>query len=194
MQLKSLIPEINLASQSPARKEVLENLGIKVRTFAQDIVEQTDKTKPDEVVQDLARQKLDAFMKSSNFDKDIPALACDTLIYFENSLIGKAHSDTQARKQISMFSGNTHQVYTGYALYYNNRTFYGSDCTDVTFRNISESELEKYIESKQWVGAAGSYHIQGLAKDFITQISGDINTVIGLPLLLLSEIITHNAQ
>ena len=194
MKLNSLIKRINLASQSPARLEILRNQGLEVGAYPQDLDEHTDKTHPGEVVEDLAMQKLSSFMKSPDFDPSVVSLACDTLISFQGKLIGKAHSDNEAREQIKMFAGNTHEVFSGYALCLNGKIYHGYDCTKVSFREISPSELENYIKSQEWRGAAGSYHIQGLAKGFIYHVAGDINTVIGLPLFKVSEIITHNAQ
>lgn len=194
MKLNSIIKKINLASQSPARLELLKQQGLEVGAFPQDLEEHTDKTHPGEVVEDLALQKLNSFMKSPVFDKEVPSLACDTLISFQGKLIGKAHSDAEAKTQIKSFAGNTHEVFSGYALFYEGKLYHGYDCTKVTFREIGPDELESYIRSREWKGAAGSYHIQGIAKDFISSITGDINTVIGLPLFKVSEIITHNAQ
>lgn len=181
--------KINLASQSPARLELLRKAGFEVEPFPQDINETTSQTEPGKVVEDLALQKLDAFMKSSDFKADEISLASDTLIYFNGRLIGKARSNGEAKNQIASFAGHTHKVYSGYALFYKGTLYHGFDCTDVSFREIPEEELEKYIDSMEWKGAAGSYHIQGLAETFISEVKGDINTVIGLPLNKVLEII-----
>ena len=189
MNLKDLVPEIVLASGSPARRELLENLGIKVMVRPQDCLEFTDEKEPGKVVESLSRLKLDSYMKNMDFNPDMPALACDTLLWFESRFIGKAHSPQEARDQIASLSGKTHQVYSGYSLYIKGNIYSGSDYANVTFSTISEMKLNEYISSNQWVGAAGSYHIFGLAVDFIKKTEGDVNTVIGLPLVKLEELL-----
>jgi len=186
--LSKFISKINLASQSPARLEILKNQGLDVKVFPTDCNESHNLEKPDEVVTLLAKRKLDAYMKSDHFDPDTPAIACDTLLWFNNMLIGKAHSPEAAYEQIRMLSGKTHQVYSGYALYLNGKIFNGSDCAEVTFKKISPKALELYIASGEWKGAAGSYHIDGLASKFIALVQGDPHTVSGLPLSTVAHI------
>ncbi len=132
---------------------------------------------------------LKSYMESKEFNPSLPAIACDTLLWFKGMLIGKAHSSEEAEKQIQMLAGQSHWVYSGYSLFFNGKVTSGWDRAKVTFREISPAELKTYIESQQWRGAAGSYHCDGLAKMFIESIEGDFNTVVGLPLLKVSDII-----
>lgn len=189
MKLSDFFSEINLASQSPARRQILTEEGLKVNVYPTDCDESHNLVRPDEVVTTLASRKLESFMKSENFNPSIPAIACDTLLWFDNMLIGKAHSFEAAYEQIRMLSGKTHQVYSGYALFIDGKVFNGFDCSDVTFKRISPKALELYIASGEWKGAAGSYHVDGLASQFIARVDGDIATVKGLPLSVVSDII-----
>lgn len=189
MPIKDYVCEIYLASQSPARLGLLREQGLEVHACPQFCEEKTTETHPGKVVESLSMQKLESFMKNSNFKADCTAIACDTLLYFKGKLIGKAHSAEEAEKQISQLAGNTHQVYSGYSLYYKGSVYHGYDCADVTFTPISDEDIEKYIESNEWKGAAGSYHIFGKAVDFIEKVEGDINTVIGLPLKTVEKLI-----
>lgn len=182
MTLRDFTPVLYLASGSPARLEMLRNLEIEVYPFPQDCLEFTTETEPGKVVESLSKLKLDSFMKSPDFKPEIPALACDTLLWFENRFIGKAHSPEEAREQISSLAGKVHRVYSGYSICYKGKVYSGSDCAGVEFTQISEENLDKYIASNQWKGAAGSYHIFGMAVDFVKTVDGDVNTVIGLPL------------
>ena len=119
----------------------------------------------------------------------LPALACDTLLWFDGKLIGKAHSEEEARAQLKMLSGKTHQVYSGYSLFIDGKLYEGYDHTDVTFCNITNKMLDNYIASMEWKGAAGSYRIGGLADTFISNVKGSVSTVVGLPLERISDII-----
>ena len=187
--LKDYISEIFLASQSPARSELLRKEGLVVHACPQDCLELTDKTQPGDVVEALSLIKLKSFMNSKDYSDGCTAIACDTLLWFENSLIGKAHNCIEAREQISHLAGKTHQVYSGYALYYKGQIYHGYDYADVTFKPISKEQLDEYVLSNEWKGAAGSYHLFGKAVDFVKSVSGDVNTVIGLPLKKIEKIV-----
>lgn len=188
-KLSLYIDKINLASQSPARLGILREEGLEVGVFPTYCNEDHNLEKPEDVVKELSKRKLESFMLSDNFTADIPSLACDTLLWFENMLIGKAHSEDMAYEQIRMLSGKTHRVYTGYALFIDGKLYNGFDFADVTFKQISPKALQLYIASGEWKGAAGSYHVDGLASKFIARVQGDISTVKGLPLLVVSDII-----
>ncbi len=183
------IEKIVLASASPARRALLEEEGLTVLVRPTGCNEQCSLTDPASVVTELAARKLKACMDSADFDSTLPALACDTLIALDGRLIGKAASEVEARGQILAFSGRTHTVFSGYALYLDGKVFNGFDSTDVTFRKIGDAELENYIKGGSWKGAAGSYHIRGSADAFIERVDGSIATVIGLPLEKISDII-----
>ncbi len=183
------IKTIVLASASPARKRLLEEQGLQVLVRPTGCNEDCTLTDPAQVVTELASRKLKAWTDSPGFDPALPALACDTLISLDGKLIGKAHSEQEARDQIRAFSGKTHKVFSGYALYMDGSVYTGYDSTDVTFRKIGDAELDEYISGGSWKGAAGSYHIHGGADAFIERTQGSIATVIGLPLEKISDII-----
>ena len=183
------IEKIVLASASPARRALLEEQGLDVLVRPTGCNEDCTLTDPGAVVTELARRKLQAYMDGPDFEEDLPALACDTLIALDGRLIGKAASAEEARAQIQAFSGRTHTVFSGYALYIGGKLYNGFDSTDVKFREIGRTELEDYIAGGSWKGAAGSYHIRGSADAFIERVDGSIATVIGLPLEKISDII-----
>jgi len=180
---------IVLASQSQARLELLKSLKLNVIVRPTHSEETSTQTQPGNVVQELAFRKLTAYMESPDYNPRIPAVAADTLIWFENTLMGKAHSPEEARRQISRLSGNTHTVFSGFALYIDGKTYQGFDSTLVTFRKIGQPELDNYIAGGQWKGAAGSYRLDGQAGTFISCVQGSRNTVTGLPLERISDII-----
>jgi len=185
---------IVLASASPARKALLEASGFDVITCPTGCDESHNLTRPDRVVYELAFRKLDAYMHSPSFKPDVPALACDTLLWFEGRLIGKARSEEEARAQLTALSGRTHSVYSGFALYLPPHVHRGFESTAVTFKVITRKMLDEYIASGQWKGAAGSYRIGGDADKFIEKTEGNTSTVVGLPLEAISDIIKGTAS
>ncbi|MFA7107717.1 MAG: Maf family protein [Sphaerochaetaceae bacterium] len=190
--LKDYIPKIILASASPARKQLLINAGIQV------IVSPTDSDEdiltpisPGETVQMLSCRKMDNYLFSNDV-KQTSILTCDTLVYFENIPYGKPNSRIQAFQMLKTYSGNHHFVYTGYCLIYKNKKFFGFDKATVYFKNLTDKQINDYLDTKEYENAAGSYRIQGRAAAFIDHIDGDIATVIGIPMKLLLKTVEIN--
>lgn len=177
--------KVYLASQSKGRLLILTNAGFEPIVCPTDCDETGAWQSPAQMVEDLAVRKMEAFLESDNYkDKSLCAVTSDTVVVFENKVIGKAHSPEEAVAQLSSLSGNTHTVYSSYCVCKNGQLIHGYDSADVTFKDIS-SLIPGYIESKEWQGAAGSYRLQGIGSNFIEKISGDTNTVIGLPLNMI---------
>lgn len=187
--LNDYINTVYLASQSLGRRGILEGQGLQVLVYPTDTDESGHWKDPGEMVHDLALRKLNAFMDSGNYkDKSLIAIASDTVVVLDNKVIGKAKDDIEARQQLTSLSGREHFVYSSYAVCKDGKIYSGFDRATVHFNDI-EDLIEKYIEIGEWKGAAGSYRIQNLGKQFIKEIEGDINTVIGLPLKKVEEII-----
>ncbi|MGH0054099.1 MAG: Maf family protein [Sphaerochaetaceae bacterium] len=182
------IPALVLASGSVARKALLESLGVVVITYKTDCDESHQETDPAKATELLARRKL-AFYQSSHQDYGLPVLSCDTLISFQGSLIGKPKTREAALQQLVHFSGKKHEVHSGWALWYQKNVYSGSDLAVITFKTLSRSCIESYLDTNEWIGAAGSYRIQGNGRSLIKKLEGDEATVIGLPLLQISEIL-----
>lgn len=188
-ELANLLPKITLASQSVARKALLLSLGIEVTTYATHCDESHQEADPARAVALLSERKLDAFL-AVHPDTSDPVLCCDTLIAFGGELIGKPSDCNEARNQLASFSGKAQEVHSGWALWYQGRKYGGSDKALVWFKSLDAHLIEKYLETGEWKGAAGSYRIQGEGRALIDHIEGDEATVIGLPLLQISEILT----
>lgn len=188
-KLNKYFQTIYLASQSPARKKVLEDEGLKVIARPVFASEHSNKKDVEEYIIEIAKQKMDKYLETFKTD-GYPIIACDTLIYFNNSFIGKASNRDEAKNSLLQFSGKTHDVYTGYCLYLpNEKMFIGCDKAQVKFKDLSEIEIEEYLNENEWEGAAGSYRIQQKGKALIDKILGDYNTVVGLPLFKISDLI-----
>ena len=180
-----------LASQSIARKKLLEDLGLHVETFPTDCDESHEEADPGQVVQLLASRKLDVYRKTHQ-EYTIPVLCCDTLVWYEGRLIGKPEDRKQAKEQLRAFSGKSQSVYSGWAIWYKKNIYAGTDTATVYFKDLSEAVIESYLDTNEWKGAAGSYRIQEKGKALIDHVVGDFTTVIGLPLLQISEILMLN--
>ncbi len=195
----SRLPELVLASQSPARRELLESLGCAVHVMPT----YSDEFHPSSigltVVKELAERKMSTYL-ADNSEPSLPVLTADTVVSCDGKLLGKAASKEEAFQQISLLNGRTHSVLSGFALYMpNSRDGFqplisGSDEARITFHALSDLEISRYIAIGEWVGAAGSYRIQGEAKRFIKHISGDYCTVVGLPIQTISAILSSPAS
>lgn len=173
-----------LASASPRRKELLKNLGYAFSIEVCDLDENSDKTKPFELVMDLAQTKAKAIM-DMHAGEDVIVIGADTVVANESEILGKPRDLEHAKEMISSLQGKIHQVYTGVCLYCNNEkinqnlTFY--EKTDVEVYPMTTEEIEAYVATRECEDKAGSYAIQGLFSPYIKGISGDYNNVVGLP-------------
>ena len=176
--------KIILASTSPRRKELLEREGIDFIVDASFIDETLNESLPiEERLCDLARRK--AFPIHQKYPNDI-VIGADTVVYFENEVIGKAQDEQMARHILERLSNQKHVVYTGVAIYFGQDVFMFCEKTEVYFRDI-HSLIPDYLASKEWVGKAGAYGIQGKANCFVDYIVGDLDNVIGLPVKKVME-------
>ncbi len=171
---------IVLASGSPRRRELLTQAGIEYTVDPADIEEVTTETLPAKVVEDLSRQKALAVWKKHQNEK---VLAADTVVAFDDKILGKPADEEDAFRMLIELSGRVHQVYTGVTIIDeagNVNTF--SECTEVTMYDNSEESIRAYISSKEPMDKAGAYGIQGLGAVLVEKINGDYNNVVGLPL------------
>ena len=184
---------IILASSSPRRQEILKMLKIPYRVIIPNIDETlTNAIDPEQVPELLAREKVTAVINSLPAGQEIPwVLGADTVILFEDKLIGKPENHEQAAEYLHKLQGKTHIVITALVLY-NGRTHEAKSriCkTNVTFAPMSDEEINWYVETGEWHGAAGGYRIQSLASCFIKKIEGSHSCVIGLPIYELYDIL-----
>lgn len=183
-RLRKTCPVIVLASQSPNRRKVLENAGVRVITRPQDIWEICGETEPGKVVTSLSFQKMESYLRSPEFDPALPAVAVDTLVALDGKLMGKPKDDDDARHMIRSFSGRWHEVYSGMSVYVpeTGKTVVVCDVTRVLFHMLTESDVEWYISTGDPKGAAGAYKIQENGYKLIDEIDGSFSNIIGIPL------------
>lgn len=184
---------IILASASPRRQEILKNLKIPYQVIMPNIIENnTSEKNPAELTEYLAKLKVQSVVHSLPPKQVIPwILGADTIISIGGKNLGKPTGPEDAFEFIKMIQGRTHSVYTSLALYngVKKTTAIKTAVTKVTFAPMTQKEIEAYIETGDWHGAAGGYRIQGMASCFITKIEGTQSCVVGLPIFELYDIL-----
>ncbi len=182
IRLRELAPRIVLASQSPNRLLLLRDAGIDVTARPQDVDESYLSSDPDSVVSHISRIKLDSYMASEDFEPETVAICCDTMVLFKGRLLGKPHSREEAYDMLSSFSGKSQKVLSGYSLYIPKRgAVSGTDESTVIFEKLSEKDIQDYLDTGDYVGAAGSYRIQRSGYRIVERIEGSWTNVVGLP-------------
>jgi septum formation protein len=179
--------QIILASASPRRKELLNQIRV---TYAVSPVDLDETPKPNEAplsyVQRLAAEKSAACV--AQIGSDTPVLAADTTVVLDNRIMGKPKDQDDALSMLARLSGRTHQVYTAISLR-GHQHDQAVSITQVTFRDLTPSEMLAYWASGEPVDKAGSYAIQGLGGIFVKSITGSFSGVVGLPLFETADLL-----
>ena len=183
--------KIILASQSPRRKELLERMGIQdFETISPNVDESAfHGLPPEELVRRLSAEKAAAV--AGKVGEDAIVIAADTVVALEGAVLGKPADELDAFKMLSALSGVRHQVYTGVTICRGGEKQTAHEVTDVTFRELSEREIEDYISTGEPMDKAGAYGIQGYGALLIQGISGDYYNVMGLPVCRLSGMLAR---
>lgn len=183
--------KIILASQSPRRKELLERMGIQdFETISPNVDESAfHGLPPEELVRRLSAEKAAAV--AGKVGEDAIVIAADTVVALEGAVLGKPADELDAFKMLSALSGVRHQVYTGVTVCRGGEKQTAHEVTDVTFRELSEQEIEDYISTGEPMDKAGAYGIQGYGALLIQGISGDYYNVMGLPVCRLSGMLSR---
>ncbi|MDQ0783818.1 nucleoside triphosphate pyrophosphatase [Chryseobacterium sp. W4I1] len=177
-----------LASQSPRRKELLTNLGFDFEVVKIDCEEiLPEHIKIGEAAAYLSELKARAFRELT---ADEVLLTADTVVAADGQILGKPKDEKDARQMLRMLSGKTHQVYTGISIKTTDKTITETDVADVEFDEITDDEIDYYVQNYKPFDKAGSYGIQewlGMAK--IRKLSGSFYTIMGLPTHLVYKIL-----
>ena len=182
------LKHIILASASPRRKEILELADLKFDVMPSDAQEITTKTAPNEVVMELASIKAKDIYKKS--EKQSMVVGADTVVAYQGQILGKPADEADAKRMLTMLSGQTHEVYTGVCVIEDGKTKTFYEETKVTFYEISDEQIDRYIKTGEPMDKAGSYGIQGKAAVFIKGIEGDYYNVVGFPIARFLQEIT----
>lgn len=174
-----------LASASPRRRELLKQIGVTFEVMPAKGEEVITERQPEQVVMELSRQKAEE-IASGIQEEHVIILGADTVVVYDGKILGKPKDETDARRMLSMLSGNTHSVYTGVTVIVirdgesQSHSFYEE--TKVTMYPMTDAQISAYIRTGEPMDKAGAYGIQGKGAVFIEKIDGDYNNVVGLPL------------
>lgn len=180
---------IILASASPRRKEILENVNVKFTVVASDIDEVIlENEPPKELVKRLAFEKC---MDIARKNKDALVIGADTIVVLNNHILGKPNNEEDAYNMVKLLSGKKHQVITGISLINlrSDKKVIDYVVSEVTFKDLSEETIRDYINTKESLDKAGAYGIQGYGGLLVENINGDYFNIVGLPISRISDLL-----
>jgi septum formation protein len=167
---------LTLASRSPRRRELLEQLGICLEVRPADSDEtQLPSEPPGDYVRRVAREKARAVTGEI-------VLAADTVVVLEGAVLGKPRDAEDARRMLRELSGRTHEVMTGVCARRDGREEILAATSEVRFAAITETQIAWYLATGEPLDKAGSYAVQGVGGAFVTEVRGSVSNVVGLPL------------
>ena len=178
---------IILKSSSPRRKEILTkmNLNFEIKVF--DVDETLDPNlTPFENVKLLGLKKASS---NKNDFKDYIQIGCDTIVVLDGVIYGKPKDRDDAYRMLKNLSGKMHQVMSGLAVIYNDKIYNDVAVSNVYFKNLTDKEINDYIDSGEAFGKAGAYAIQGIGKALVDHYEGSLTNIIGLPQELLESML-----
>jgi septum formation protein len=168
-----------LASSSPRRKELLENLRLTFAVSSSEVDESFDpKLSPEEVVMELAERKAQAVFKEN---RDAFVIGSDTIVVLNNQVLGKPADEAEAIRMLTSLSGTQHEVFTGVSIVSPTSTSRFYERTEVWFWELTDDEIRAYVKSGEPLDKAGAYGIQQLGSMLVKKINGDYFAVVGLP-------------
>ena len=170
--------QLILASASPRRRELLTQIGLRFEVVVTDVDEsRLTGESPDAYVERLAISKAQAGHRGAGV-----AIGSDTIVLVDDEILGKPGGPKEGKAMLQRLSGRSHQVKTGVAVHDSERTESVVVTTRVMFRDISEAEIDAYVQTGEGRDKAGGYGIQGIGSIFASSIEGSYSAVVGLPL------------
>ncbi len=186
--------QLILASASPRRKELLDQIGVRYIVHPVDIDETPNQAEvaKDYVIRVAAEKSKTCF---EAIDSSLPVLAADTSVVIDGQVLGKPENEAHAKEMMKQLSGRTHIVYSAVSLRISDyeietKHFQALSLTEVSFRKITSTEIKRYWQTGEPQGKAGGYAIQGLASIFVQSINGSFSGVVGLPLFETAELLS----
>ena len=169
-----------LASASPRRKELLQQIGACFRVQVSEAEEVSGPSlPPGELVKENAVRKAEAVAK---LHPDIPVLGADTVVFLDGRVFGKPQNEKEASAMLHVLSGREHEVATGFAWIKQGRILTEVVTTRVFFGTMTDEDIAAYVRTGEPLDKAGAYAVQGRAAMFIEAIDGSFSNVVGLPL------------
>lgn len=190
MQIDRVPTHFVLASQSPRRRELLEQMGISefeiLPARGEEIADPA--LSPDRLVEELSRRKC---MEIAALRPEALVIAADTVVAIDGEVLGKPRSGEEAFSMLARLSGRTHRVYTGVTVWKDGCAVTEHEGTEVKFRPLTGREITDYIRTGEPMDKAGAYGIQGYGALLVEGISGDYCSVVGLPVYRLGRILNR---
>ena len=184
-----------LASASPRRRELMNITGLDFEVVVSDADESVvPKDLPIKLyVQELALLKASATAKQVLKNKKAHIIAADTVVTLDGKILGKPKDEADAVNMLAALSGRTHEVYTGICVMSMSdaKSVCKAVCTSVTFKELTDDKIKKYVKTKEPMDKAGAYGIQGKGSLLIDKIEGDYFNVVGLPVASLAELLEN---
>ena len=181
-----------LASKSPRRREILENLGLSFEIVTADTDESTALCDPCALVEELSARKgiavRDALIAQGRDLSGTVILASDTVVATDSEILGKPADADDARRMLGLLSGRSHRVVSGVCLVFGDHVSVGHEVTEVEFDEMDTDTVDRYIQSENPYDKAGAYAIQGRASAYIRGIRGCYFNVVGLPVHRLATL------
>jgi len=185
-------PKLYLVSKSPRRKQLLEEMGFTFEILPTDVEETyPGHFTPIQIAEYLSQLKLTP-VNFSEYSKTDIFISCDTIVVLDDMILGKPETETEAIAMLQQLSGRTHQVISGLTVASMEKKMTKHSITEVTFKTLSEEEIQYYIKHYQPYDKAGGYGIQewiGLIG--VTSVRGCFYNVMGLPTQMLGEMLAR---
>jgi septum formation protein len=181
-------PPLLLASTSPQRRAILEQLRIPFELAVPDYEEHDP---PDADVVALVREHAAGKARSVGDPDERPVLGVDTAVHLDGRVFGKPAGPEEAEEMLDALGGHTHEVVSGLCLRTPGWEIVEHEVTRVTFRPQTPRDLAAYVAASEWEGRAGAYAIQGLGAGLVERVEGDYLNVVGLPAALLVQLLSE---
>lgn len=189
---------IILASESPRRKEIMEQMDITYETMPSNVKEEAEENSPEKLVEALAIVKArDVVNRLRSVKEDLIIIGADTMVFHQGNALGKPKDREDAIKMLNALSNDTHEVYTGVCIIIRRHSqdndnvlddqIAFSVCTQVVVQPLTSEQVEDYVDSGEPLDKAGAYAIQGKFGIYIKEIHGDYYNVVGFPIAKIYE-------
>lgn len=172
-----------LASASPRRRDILNQIGIEPVIMPSQVEEHITSSDSEQIVKELSWQKAEDVYRrcQKELGGRFAVIGADTIVAADGEILGKPKDEEDAKRMIRLISGRVHQVYTGVTILYEGRTVTFAEKTDVSVASMTEREIEEYVSCGESMDKAGAYGVQGVFAAFIEGVNGSYTSVVGLP-------------
>ena len=179
--------DLYLASGSPRRAQLLAQIGLHISKIASDIDETPHENElalayTERMAWQKSEQALALFVAAHGTEPELPVLTADTSVAIDGLILGKPDNHAHAVAMLRMLSGRSHQVISSVVVWHQGQRTQTTQTSEVTFRPLTDTEIQTYVDSGEADDKAGAYGIQGAAAVFIEHLSGSFSGVMGLPL------------